>query len=94
VDGRWITDPQNSNYAVLKGHKDAKSVRLSGTFNNWDTDGYTLSHKGDEWTISLYLKPGKYLYKFIVDGQWILDSGNKLWEPNESNGENSVLWME
>jgi hypothetical protein len=112
VDGRWITDPQNLNYAVekgktnsfisvkpnhtfkLKGYKNAKSVRLSGTFDNWDTDGYTLSHKGDEWNISLYLKPGKYLYKFIVDGQWILDPGNKLWEPNESNSNNSILWME
>jgi hypothetical protein len=112
VDGRWITDPQNSNYAVekgetnsflsvkpnhvfkLKGYKNARSVRLTGTFDNWDTDGYTLSHKGDEWTISLYLKPGKYLYKFIVDGQRILDPGNKLWEPGDNDTSNSVLWLE
>ncbi len=112
VDGRWITDPQNSNYAVekgitnsflsvkpnhtfkLKGYKNARSVKLSGTFDNWDADGYTLSHKGDEWTISLYLRPGKYLYKFIVDGDWIRDPANKFWEPGDNDSENSVLWME
>jgi 1,4-alpha-glucan branching enzyme len=109
VDGTWITDPLNSNYAVekgvtnsflavkpnhtfkLKGHTGANKVKLSGSFNNWNPDGYILSHKGDEWTISLYLKPGKYLYKFIVDGEWIRDPGNKYWEENDNN---SVLWME
>lgn len=112
VDGKWITDPLNSNYAVekhetnsflsvkpthtfkLKGYYGAKSVKLSGSFNNWDEDGYILGHKGDEWTISLYLKPGKYLYKFIVDGQWIRDPDNKYWEQNEYNNGNSVLWIE
>jgi type 1 glutamine amidotransferase len=109
VDGTWITDPLNSNYAVekgvtnsflavkpnhtfkLKGYNSANKIKLSGTFNNWNPDGYILSHKGGEWAISLYLKPGKYLYKFIVDGEWIRDPGNKYWEENDNN---SVLWME
>jgi|GEM_PF-3177863 len=26
------------------------------------------------------LKPGKYTYKFVVDGKWILDPGNDLWK--------------
>ncbi len=75
----------------LKGYNSANKIKLSGTFNNWNPDGYILSHKGGEWTISLYLKPGKYLYKFIVDGEWIRDPGNKYWEENDNN---SVLWME
>ena len=78
----------------LKGYGDAKSVRLSGTFNNWDKEGYTMEHKGDEWVISLRFKPGKYRYKFVVDGNWILDPGNRLWEQNEYHNGNSVLWME
>ena len=109
IDGKWITDPSNSNYAVekgvtnsflavkpnhtfkLKGYNGAKKIKLSGTFDNWNPDDYILAHKGDEWTISLYLKPGKYLYKFIVDGEWIRDPGNKYWEENDNN---SVLWIE
>jgi 1,4-alpha-glucan branching enzyme len=78
----------------LKGYSDAKTIILTGSFNNWDPNGYTLAHIDDEWTIDFYLKPGKCLYKFRVDGNWILDPGNKLWEPNEFNTGNSVLWME
>jgi 1,4-alpha-glucan branching enzyme len=78
----------------LKGLGDVKTVVLTGTFDNWDPRGYTMEHTGDEWTIDLYLKPGKYLYKFRIDGRWIIDPGNKLWEKNEFNTGNSVLWME
>ncbi len=79
---------------VLKGYKNAKTIRLSGTFNNWAEDSYNLVHQGDEWHISLNLKPGKYLYKFIVDGNWIIDPGNRLWEQNEHNTGNSVIWID
>lgn len=79
---------------ALKGYNNAHSVRMSGTFNNWNEPGWAVAHRGDVWTISVYLKPGKTLYKFIVDGNWIIDPGNKLWEQNEFNTGNSVLWME
>ncbi|WP_295664116.1 glycogen-binding domain-containing protein [uncultured Mucilaginibacter sp.] len=83
------------NYTfTLKGYGNAKTIRLAGTFNNWDYDGYTMVHQGDQWTISLHLKPGKYLYKFIVDGNWIIDPANKLWEQNRFGTGNSVLWLE
>lgn len=92
---------QNSLLAVkpnqtfrLKGHGDAKKVTLNGAFNKWDPDGYTMAHVGQDWVISLYLKPGKCLYKFRIDGEWIIDPGNKLWEPNAEGTGNSVLWIE
>jgi hypothetical protein len=78
----------------LKGYGNAHKVILSGTFNDWAEDYYTLEHNADEWTISLRLKPGKYLYKFIADGNWLLDPGNKLMEPNRYGTGNSVLWVE
>ena len=78
----------------LKGHGNAKKIILSGTFNDWTEDGYTMEHIGDDWTISLRLKPGKYLYKFIIDGKWIIDPDNKLWEQNQYDTGNSVLWIE
>ena len=78
----------------LKGHGDAKKIVLSGSFNEWDEQGYTMAHNGDEWTISLHLEPGKYLYKFIVDGNWMIDPGNKLFEDNQYHTGNSVLWIE
>jgi hypothetical protein len=78
----------------LKGFGSAKNVVVTGIFNNWDPAGVTLAHNGDEWTVDFFLKPGKCLYKFRVDGRWILDPGNKLREPNEFDTGNSVLWIE
>lgn len=84
----------NPNYTfILKGHDNAGQVCLSGDFNNWNLQGYTMQHLGNEWRISMRLKPGKYRYKFIVDGNWILDPGNKQWEQNEFDTGNSVLWF-
>jgi hypothetical protein len=83
------------NYTFkLKGFNNAKSVHLAGSFNNFDEFGYTLVFNGTEWTVSVKLKPGKQLYKFIVDGKWMIDPGNKLYEPNQYNSGNSVLWIE
>ena len=80
---------------ILKGYGSASSVRLSGTFNNWDKAGYTMQRKGDDWVISLRLKQGKYLYKFIINNDnWIRDPGNPLWEQNQENTGNSVLWID
>ncbi len=79
---------------TLKGYSKAKTVRIAGNFNNWAEDGYTLVRQGDNWTISLRLKPGKCLYKFIVDGEWILDNTNKQWEQNEFDTGNSVVWVD
>jgi hypothetical protein len=78
----------------LKGYGNAKKIILSGSFNDWSEDGYTMDHTGDEWVINLRLKQGKYLYKFIVDGNWILDPENRLWERNQFGSGNSVLWIE
>lgn len=52
----------------------AKSVSVAGQFNNWSPTANPL--KKDEaglWSASLALKPGKYQYKFVVDGDWRLD---------------------
>lgn len=86
-----IVDPNTS--FVLKGHPEAKSVRLSGTFNGWNTAGYTMRKKGQEWFIDIHLEPGKHLYKFIVDGEWIKDPSNDLWERNEFDSQNSIIWV-
>jgi len=77
----------------LDGHSDAQVVHITGTFNNWDPDQYLMGHTANQWSISLYLKPGKCLYKFIVDDNWILDPGNKYWEQNGNDKGNSVVWI-
>jgi len=91
------TDGKPNSYIILepnytfhqKGFKDAKTVYLAGDFDNWSPNTLLMAHKGDEWTYSVYLSPGKHLYKFIVDGNWTKDPDNPLWEDQD----NSIIWQ-
>ena len=78
----------------LDGFTTASEVLLSGNFNGWSETGYTMQRAEDGWEIELFLHPGKYLYKFIVDGNWIADPGNPLYEGNEFGEYNSIRWVE
>lgn len=83
------------NYTFrLKGFDTARDVFLAGDFNNWSPNTYRMNRTGNEWTIQLHVDKGKHLYKFVVDGKWILDPGNNLWEQNEHSTGNSVLWID
>jgi hypothetical protein len=77
----------------LKGYPNAKQVYVAGTFNNWSPTGFAMTKSAEGWELSQYLSPGKHAYKFVVDGNWIVDTANELREPNEFNQENSVIWM-
>ena len=61
---------------TLKGYPDAKSVTVAGTFNNWSMASNPLAHQGDKWAATIEAEPGRHLYKFIVDGQWMTDPDN------------------
>lgn len=94
-------DMQNSFVALGSNHSfrldhypEAKTVAVAGSFNDWNPDSFLMSKKDGKWTFPIYLKPGKYTYKFVVDGKWILDPANELWENNEYGTGNSVLWIE
>lgn len=78
---------------VLNGYPEARQVILSGTFNNWAEQGYSMKRVGDSWELGVYLIPGKHQYKFIVDGVWITDPANPLWEENEHSTGNSIYWQ-
>ena len=46
-------------------------VHLAGTFNGWDTAATPLTRQADgTWATTLDLPPGRYEYKFVVDGEW------------------------
>ncbi|MBC8047878.1 MAG: hypothetical protein H7Y00_13855, partial [Fimbriimonadaceae bacterium] len=85
----------NPNYMfTLSNFYDAKEVTLSGSFNNWSDPGYTMMRSDIGWIFPMFLTPGKYTYKFVIDGKWILDPANTLIEENEYGNGNSVLWID
>ncbi|MDP3789418.1 MAG: helix-turn-helix domain-containing protein [Candidatus Omnitrophota bacterium] len=70
----------------------AGKVALTGSFNSWDKSGTPLKKdKSGTWKTDLSLKPGKYEYKFIVDGQWWTDPANRNIVRNSFGSENSVI---
>ena len=72
------------------------SVLVSGSFNDWgDTPDTAFAMDDDDgdhlWGVTVSLDPGRYEYKLIVDGAWIVDPNNPHTVPNEFGGENSVV---
>jgi hypothetical protein len=75
----------------LKGHPDAQVVALAGSFNNWNQSQLLFGREGDEWVCRLDLDPGVYTYKFIVDGNWLLDPSNPDTQEDEAGNVNNVI---
>lgn len=54
----------------------AKHVFVAGTFNKWNPTSHPLKRTGDgHWVLTLDLPPGRYEYKFVVDGEWCCEVG-------------------
>ncbi len=53
----------------------ARSVSIIGEFNDWIPQPLQKKDK-NLWQITLKLKPGKYAYNYLVDGNIILDPNN------------------
>lgn len=76
----------------IPGQRQAKRIYLSGSFNNWTTTQLPLQKNDSGWSVSVKLPPGKYQYKYIIDGHWIQDPNNNLGENDYQGGKNSVLY--
>ena len=75
----------------LKGYPNARIVAVAGSFNTWNQSQVLCGREGEEWICRLDLTPGKYTYKFIIDGDWILDPDNPTTEDDERGFTNSVV---
>ena len=70
---------------------DADRVQLAGDFNNWSLDGSEMEATGGVWRKVVKLPPGRYRYRYVVDGQWQNDPLNAAVEPSPYGGLDSVL---
>lgn len=75
----------------LKGYADASIVALAGSFNNWNQSQYIFGREGDDWICRIDLEPGEHAYKFIVDGNWLLDPENANMKDDDYGVKNSVI---
>ncbi len=76
----------------LRRNTEARRVYLAGSFNDWDPGTLLMTKTDSGWIAGVKLKPGKYWYKFIVDGNWIVDDDNRNNENDEEGNTNSVFY--
>jgi hypothetical protein len=86
------TAPQSVkvNFVVLD--LGAKQVSLSGDFNGWSPNATRMSRDSSgHWETTVDLAPGRYQYKFVVDGEWIPNplAQENVW--NQHGTLNSVV---
>src|SRR5213594_2350328 len=72
----------------------ARCVQLAGDFNGWVADGNEMHPSGRVWRKVVLLEPGRYQYKYVVDGRWLPDPLNLDVEPAPWGGYNSVVNLE
>ena len=64
-----------------------KVVEMSGSFDDWKKRLRLIHYPREQkWEISMKLKKGKYLYKYIIDGDWQINPS----EPSEKGSDGFV----
>ena len=66
-------------------------VSVAGTFNDWDPTKKKLTGKGGIYKAVMMLPPGRYEYKFMINGKWCVDPECPEWVTNGVGSLNSVL---
>ena len=71
-------------------------VCVAGSFNAWNPSSHLLKPVGEggHFKRFVYLPPGKYEYKFVIDGSWTADPNCVSFAPNKFGSLNSLLEVE
>ena len=83
--------PVKFRYQPLIGGK--HQVFIAGDFNNWSPTATPMKENNGIYEITIYLKKGKYGYKFIVDGQWMADDNADELVDDGYGGQNSIIFV-
>lgn len=70
----------------------ARQVQLAGSFNDWNPGRTPMQHVDrDTFQIKVPLRPGRHLYRYVIDGQWRNDPANHVVEINPYGELNNVV---
>ncbi len=77
---------------VTEAPKSAR-VSVAGDFNNWSPDCTPMIPQNDGacFRAMLPLSPGRYRYRYVIDGQWMRDPHNARVEANPFGDVDSVV---
>jgi len=70
------SEPESERVSFDWFFPEARQVSIAGPFNNWQPSATPLKNCGKgRWLLDMALPPGKYEFRFFVDGQWTDDPG-------------------
>jgi len=70
----------------------AETVFVAGDFNQWRAADLRLRQdEAGAWKVQVWLAPGRYEYRFIVDGEWQDDPNASARVPNAFGSSNCIL---
>jgi hypothetical protein len=75
----------------LAANTHAEAVAIYGSFNNWIQTKNYCAREGDGWICRVELAPGKYAYRFLVDGVGLIDPTNPVTEDDGQGRVDSVI---
>ena len=78
-------------YQPLTGGK--HTVFLAGDFNGWSSTETPMEEIDGIYEVVLSLDEGKYGYKFVVDGNWIVDENAVEFIDDGYGGKNSIIYV-
>ena len=84
------TSPRNIEVTFRINYPQAKVVQIAGDFTRWEPS--LLTKKNGFWEINLKLRPGKYRYIYLIDGQTYIDPQKDVYE-DPFGTKNSVIYI-
>lgn len=70
----------------------AFTVKLVADFTGWEKRPLDLVRADDGvWRLTVALPPGRYTYRFMIDGEWCDDPACQYCEPNPFGTRNAVI---
>merc|ERR1719334_1674376 len=67
-----------------------EEVRVAGEFSGWEVVDMSKEGDGGTWAVKLNLGPGRYMYKFVVDGEWIVNQDMPTVNDEQGNQNNLI----
>jgi 1,4-alpha-glucan branching enzyme len=88
---RITAKPKRRKVTFIFAAPEAEKVTLVGDFNQWNAATHPMKKDADGvWRKAVMVYPGRYEYKFLVDGTWRLDPNNEACCPNSYGSQNNI----
>lgn len=85
------SSPKRRRVTLTFHSPEARNVALVGDFNNWVPTKSMKKDKDGNWKARLELEPGKYEYRYLVDGEWQNDPQCQSVTQNQFGTQNCIL---